>query len=185
MRNPTKQLVFTVIALVLLGPHLTASPDKPSARHFLIAAGFLCDLAPGVCPFKVSASSGDVIELSGTGSFVNPRAAQITGEGSYVLRDSAGNLLDSGIWRAVRLLSFKSYGTTPGTTPPFEGGLAVMRVQLLSDLGGPPRDATLTTNCSEGSPPPGFTSEFENLDVSGGENFDTFIQGFNVFIPLP
>jgi len=184
MRILRNKFFITAFAVFLFGLHPTASADEPTARHFLIASGFLCDLAPAECPFKQSASSGDVIELTGVGSFGNPKAAQITGEGSYVLRDSAGNLLDSGIWTTHRLLSFKSYGTSPDTAP-LEGGLAVMSVRLLSDLGGPPRHAILTLNCAVGSPPPGFTSEFVNLVVSGGENFDTPVSGFNGFIPLP
>ncbi len=142
---------------------------------FLTGSGPLCGLAPTACPDIAMASNGDMVLLTGSGTITtHPDSA--TGSGTFTHEDSSGNVKASGTWTATQLLSFVSYGSSPGFPPGFEGGKAVILVHLSVGF-----DAILTVICGLGSPPPG-QHEGIHLNVLDVINFNKQVSGFTVFI---
>ncbi len=144
--------------------------------NFLTGSGFLCTLATNACPDIATASNGDMVLITGSGTITtHPDSA--TGSGTFTHEDSSGNVKASGTWTATQLLSFVSYGSAgPGFPPGFEGGKAVIRVHLSVGF-----DAILTVECALGSPPPG-AHEGIRLNVQDIINFNKQASGFTVFI---
>jgi len=154
-----------------------------TVRNFLVASGYICDLVANECPATEKAADGGTVEINGVGNFTTP-ANTIAATGAYTTRDSSGVKLDDGLWTATSLVSYKSYGVDQNT-PPREGGLAQMNIQLFSDFGGAPINAVLYVNCSDGNPPKGFTKDFIKLNITGGESYSTYVRAVTVYTPLP
>lgn len=160
-------LSFGNVALAESGSHTIT---------FLTGSGFLCTLAPSACPDIATASNGDMVLITGSGTITtHPDSA--TGSGTFTHEDSSGNVKASGTWTATQLLSFVSYGSAGPSFPPgFEGGKAVIRVHLSAGF-----DAILTVDCALGSPPSG-AHEGIHLNVQDVINFNKQVSGFTVFI---
>ncbi len=142
------------------------------------------------CPDAATASSnGDTIVISGEGKLSinqkNGRPKSVTGGGSFLHKDAAGHVLDVGTWTAKKLLAFKSFGPSVGFPPTFEGGLARIRVRLVSDSGALKALAILQVGCvlNEATAPEG-AFEGAKLNIRGGLNFDQAIQRATLFINL-
>ncbi len=97
------------------------------------------------------ASKGDTIEMSGEGTLRLPHS--VSGGGSFLQRDSTGNVRQVGTWTAEALLSFESLGPGMGTPPTWEGGHALIQVCLVADQGGMKADAVLEVGCELPGPP--------------------------------
>ena len=173
-----------------------ASAGDKEARvefRYLVGSGFtelgaVCDL--GVpCPDAATASNGETIELSGEGKLSihhkNGRPKSVTGGGSFLHRDAAGHVLDVGTWAAKELLAFKSFGPSSLTPPTWEGGLARIRVRLVSDSGALKAVAILQVGCvlDEATAPTG-AFEGAKLNIRHGLNFDQAIESATLFINL-
>jgi hypothetical protein len=180
-----KLKILLIVLLLALGA-TTASADSESASFaYLFGSGFLGGLSPTACPQVASAANGETIEITGAGTLsIHPES--VTGGGTFVHKDAAGTILESGGWTAMDLLSFNDYGTSPGFPSTFHGGLALIRVQLSPSSGGPGIDAILEENYAIGNPPAARTEDQVRLAVQGGgPNFNNPVSGFNVFIKLP
>lgn len=77
---------------------------------------------------NASSDDGRTIEMNGFGRF---GPGHVSGQGAWFLRDRVGLLLNQGIWQAVSLQSFQSYGSlfqqqlpsdTPAPVPPIVPG---------------------------------------------------------------
>lgn len=156
---------------------ITVASEAGAAEfEYLVATGFLCGLAPEACPAISKAANGDSIELSGAGTLsIHPKS--VTGGGAFTHKAADGSVIGAGTWEATQLLSFDSYGTSPGFSPDFEGGFALMRVHL-----SPGFDAILRIDCALGKVPAGHTPDGIDLAVEGGPNFNKRIGGFTIFI---
>lgn len=154
------------------------------AYNYYAGGGFLCTLSASFCPDVAMATNGDTITIAGSGTFtIHPDS--VTGSGTFVHQDSAGNVLASGTWTATQLMSFVSYGSAGPSFPPgFEGGKAVIRVHSVV-TGGPATgfevDALLTVQCLLGTPPSGF-EEGIRLNVQNIINFNMPDGGNTLFI---
>lgn len=110
---------------------------------------FLAALNPAFAPAIATASNGDRLELSGTGTLAtHPKA--VTGGGTFTHKNAAGAVLGSGTWTATKLLSFRSYGPSPvpGFPPDFEAGIALIKVHISPAAGGPGFDGVLRITCT-------------------------------------
>ncbi len=160
-----------------------ASAGAPSATYqYLIATGPVCDLV--ACPEMSSAPNGDVLSVTGAGTFTtHPNSA--SGGGTFVHADASGNVLGSGTWGATDLVSFVGFGIAPDLVPILPagstGGRAVLQVHLTPDGGGAGFDALMTVICDLGSNPAG-QSEVVRLAVPGVINFNKHVDGGNIFI---
>ncbi len=160
--------------------------DNGSAINYLAGAGFLCGLAPTACPDVASASNGDIIQVTATGSFT-PGDEDALGGGTFVHKNSAGVVLASGTWKADDLVTFTSYGPSPSFPPNFLGGKAVLKVDLKASS-GVEFDAVLVIGCFLDSTQAAIPGAFEGvmLNVRGGLNFNIVAPfpaaGFSIFI---
>lgn len=126
-------------------------------------------------PDVAVAATGDRVEVTGQGTFtLHPSSA--SGSGSFTSAAPDGTVRGSGTWTATQLLSFNSYGSSPGLPATFEGGLALIEVHLSTGL-----DAVLELDCLVGSPPPA-AHEGIRLAVAGGPNFNKQVSGETLFI---
>jgi hypothetical protein len=174
------------VALVVSSFLLLASVASASAHSdtdsvkYLAGSGLVCSLVPHGCPDVSSAHNGDTIAISGGGT-LSLHPGSVTGSGTFLHKDASGTVLGQGIWTAQQLLSFVSYGTSPGFPPTFEGGKALLRIHLSPDAGGPGFDAVLRITCLIGSPPAG-AKEGIRLDVQDVINFNKEVSGNTLFI---
>ncbi len=186
--------------------------------NFLIASGFLCDPdASAACPAVARASNGETIEINGAGT-LGLAGKSVTAAGAFTEKTPTGGIVITGVWTATGLVSFESYGVDPRallldypklrTLGPFPmgrgmmpgpmaglmagpvaaGGLAVIRIRLLPDAGGP-RDGLLRVNCAKGKAPADEPSDGVRLAITGGGPvFDEEVSGRTVFLlrrPMP
>lgn len=160
---------LTFLLLLSISWGVVASADSdPAVREYQI-------FGPG--RNRSRASNGDVIDLSGQGTLsIHPKT--VTGLGTFVHTNQAGNLVASGTWIAEELLRFHSYG--PGTPGP-EGGLALIRVHLVPLA----KDAILQIDCIMGSPPAGAVEGIRLAIQDGGPNFNKEINGATLYTRLP
>jgi hypothetical protein len=188
----TKRMLRSVswiaaLALVLLGSVTTAvsADGSTGTREWDVGGGTLCLVDPPGCPDVAMADNGDTITIAGAGTLsLHPKS--ITGSGTFLHQDSAGNVLGSGTWTATQLMSFKSYGVAfPGT--PFgdlEGGYAVIRIHLVA-VSGAEFDGVLQVDCVIGNPPAGAIEGFR-LAIQGADlNFNKEVSGETLFVIPP
>lgn len=162
------------------------APRAPSATFvYLIATDFLCGLDPTACPAIAHADVGDTIEVTGAGTFgVGPKF--VTGGGTFVHKDAAGNVFATGTWDAVGLLSFQSYGSASAQGLPSElwGGKLVLRVSITPDgAPGPVLFGVLRVTCVLGDKIPHSAMEGIRLAVQETPfNFNREVSGLTLFI---
>src|SRR5262249_46115956 len=148
-------------------------------------------------------ANGDTIELSGAGT-LSLAIKSVTTAGAFTHKTSTGEILETGVWTATELLSFKSYGIAPGAlmrgTQKFKssrllplglgmlagpmpaGGLALIRVRLLPDV-VQPQEAILQVNCAKGRVPENQQGDGIRLAIQeGGPKFDQKVSGRTVFM---
>jgi len=160
------QNVFsTLIVRWVVVPSLAIFPGAGPARAqcsfanytFLVASGFLCYSGDSAaCPAVVRSANGANYEMSGTGTLTT-QSKSVTAAGTFTHKSADGNVLETGVWMASELVSFDSYGITPGAVPRegrafgptqfgpirmgmlsgsmLAGGLAVFRIRLLPGRG--------------------------------------------------
>ncbi|MBI3282631.1 hypothetical protein HYZ70_00970 [Candidatus Curtissbacteria bacterium] len=172
--------VFLLIALFPLSVPASAS-HQTGKLNYLIATGVLCGLPePNPCPAISMAGNGDTVELTGEGS-IDLGARTATGGGTFVHKDGDGNVLGTGDWHAMDLISFRSWGSGEEFPPNFEGGRAKLRVHLAPDSGGEGFLATLRVICTIGNVPKG-AEEGIQLSVKHGPNFKEQVSGLTLFV---
>jgi hypothetical protein len=170
---------------------------------FLIGSGFICDSDnSGTCPAVVKSAQGGGYEMSGAGTFAT-QSKLVTAAGTFTHKSASGNALETGVWIASELVSFDSYGITPGALmregqafgltrfgpmrsrmfsgPMPAGGLAVFRIRLLP-MRGVSRTATLEVNCVLGKVPEERQTEGIRLTFEGGSGFDQEFSGRTMFV---
>ena len=181
-------LTLLVAAIIALGGAAASgakgppNPHKKAATYEWLAGansskpgGFqLCNLAATACPDIARAANGDTVRITGTGTLgVHPKS--VSGSGTY---NSTNTRVGSGTWTAVKLLSFKAYGTNDAVTPGATAGKALIRVQLSNGKRG-----VLRITCHlPGTTVPGGFHEGVRLAVQGGPNFNKEAGGFTLFI---
>jgi hypothetical protein len=194
--------------MTFLVPLTLASPalaDNDSASYnFLVGSGFLCDPNDSsTCPAVARATNGDAIEMSGAGT-LSLANKSITAAGAFTHKTSTGEIVETGVWAASELVSFKSYGIAPGALmretqrfkssrlfplglgmlagPMPAGGLALIRIRLLPDTGSP-KEAILQVNCARGKVPANQEGDGIRLAIQdGGPKFDERVSGRTLFL---
>ncbi len=169
-----------VFGFLLLARGAPASAQSATVTYnYLVGSGPLCSLALDACPDVASASNGDTISITGSGTLsIHPES--VTGSGTFTHKDASGTVKGAGTWTAQQLLSFVSYGTSPGSST-FEGGKALVLIHLSPDAGGSGFDAVLRITCLIGSPPAG-AHEGIRLDIQDVINFNKEVSGLTLFI---
>src|SRR5712692_2309208 len=160
----------------------TATANSAPKRQYIAGTGFICSIAPSFCPDVASAANGDTVTIAGSGTFNPNPSMQATGSGSFVHRDSAGNVKGFGTWTAEELVSWTpgGFSTAGGLLPAgSEGGVAVIAVPISPATGGAGFTALLTVNCGLATP---GVDEGIHLNVLGVINFDTSVSGNTLFI---
>jgi hypothetical protein len=175
---PSKWLTFTLaFALWFAGAGSVAWADSAADNFTWIINPPGADVS--------AAANGETIQMSGAG-MLSFHSKSVAGGGTFTQSDSAGNVIATGTWTAVELLSFDDYGQTPGfPIPTAHGGDALMRVHLTPSTGGPGVDAILDIFCILGNPPPGHNTEGIRLAVQGGgPNFNKIVAGSTIFLAI-
>jgi hypothetical protein len=189
---------------IFLGAGAARAQNNTAHYILLVAAGFLCDSSDSsTSPAVVKSSNGDTYEMVGAGTF-DAQSKSATAAGTYALKSSSGDVLETGVWVASELVSFDLYGIAPGAImgggralgpPPFSpkrfpifsgcmaaGGRAVLRIRLLPVL-GLAKNAMLQINCALGKVPPEHQVEGIRLAFEGGGvEFDEEISGRAMFL---
>jgi len=126
------------------------------------------------------ADSGDTVALTGKGT-LSVFPTSVTGSGTFVHMAPDGAVRAMGTWTAIQLMSFKSFGNSPGLPASFVGGQALILIQL--SVGGTPvHTAVLTIICQVGTPPAGLHEGIKLAVQDTPFNFNKQVSGFTVFI---
>lgn len=182
MRISSKALVFGLLSLFsAIVPLGVASANSGSGTFsFLAGSGALCSLAPNACPDIAVADNGDMVQIAGQGS-LSIHAKSVTASGTFVHMAPDGTVKAMGTWTALQLMSFRSWGNSPGLPANFVGGQALILVQL--SVGGTPvHTAILTVICDVGNPPTGLMEGIKLAVQDTPFNFNKQVSGFTVFI---
>ncbi len=170
---------------------------------FLVGAGFVCDSGDSApCPAVVKSAQGDGYEIGGAGA-LTAQSKSVTAAGTYAHKSSNGDVLETGVWVAIELVSFQSYGIAPGALiragqafgatrfGPMRsrmlsgsmpaGGLAVFRIRLFP-VRGISRTAALEVNCALGKVPEEHATEGIRLALEAGGEFDEQMSGRVLFL---
>ena len=145
-------------------------------------------------------AKGDTVEISGAG-MLNPSSKSVTATGAFTHKNSTGEILQTGIWTATELLSFKSYGVAPGALLPGNqkfrtSGLLPKGMGLLAGPmpagapgaslapdSGKPKEAFLHVNCAKGNVPENQQGDGIRLAIQeGGTKFDEKVSGRTMFM---
>jgi len=158
-----------------------AAGHSTASFQFLVGAGPLCSLpVPNPCPDISTADNGDTVALTGQGT-LSVFASSVTGSGTFVHMAPDGTVRAMGTWTAIRLMSFRSFGNSPGLPSNFVGGLALILVQL--SVGGTPvHTAVLTVICEVGNPPAGLHEGMKLAVQDTPFNFNKQVSGLTIFI---
>lgn len=180
-------LVLSILILSLFSIH-TLFAKKVSASHktgkytYLVGTGVICGLDPSACPDISMSEDGETIEMTGEG-VIDRDAHSVTGGGTFVHKDKDGNVIGSGDWHAMKLVSFRSWGPQDDLPSNFEGGRAKLKVHLAPSGGGPGFSATLRIICAVGDfPESAHDQEGFELSIWRGPNFVDQVSGFTLFI---
>jgi hypothetical protein len=164
-------LVLSVAALQV--PVASADAGSATYQYFL-------GVSPVEGPDVAAAANGETIEVTGSGTLsIHPKS--VSGGGSFTHKDANDNVIGSGAWQAVELLSFDGYGCGFQGDPSICGGRAIIRVHLVVNSSGPEFDGILQVNCLVGSPPAGV-NEGVRLAIPGVANFYREVSGETVFV---
>src|SRR5712692_2383581 len=127
MKTLSKGLLLGLLSfLSILVPVGFASAAQTGTFQFLIGTGPLCTLGiPNACPDVTRASNGDTVAIAGKGS-LSLQDNSVTGSGTFTHKAPDGTVRATGTWTAVRLMTFRSFGTSPGFPANFVGGQALM-----------------------------------------------------------
>jgi hypothetical protein len=174
-----------VLVLSVLSVGSVSADSSTGTREWDVGGGTLCLVDPPGCPDVAMADNGDTITIAGSGTLsLHPKS--VTGSGTFLHQDSAGNVLGSGTWTATQLMSFKSYGVA-FSVPPFgdlEGGYTVIRIHLVA-VSGAEFDGVLQVDCLLGNPPAGAREGFR-LAIQGADlNFNKEVSGETLFVIPP
>lgn len=115
-----------------------------------------------------------MIEIFGQGGLaLHPKHVSGGGDFSATALELGGAGPVAGTWKAVQLLSFKSYGPSPDFPDNFHSGLAMIRIHLMDEGGNWVADAVLRLGCRlpDANFPPS-TIEGVRVNVQGGLNFN-------------
>ncbi len=183
MRKLWKTLVLGLLGLLSLVLPLgsVAAAATPASFHFLAGTGLICKppiSAP--CPDISMADNGDTVTLTAQGT-LSVFAKSVDGSGTFVHKASDGTVKATGTWTAIQLLSFISYGSSPGLPSNFVGGKALMLVQL-SVGGNPVHTGVLTIICELGNPPDGLHEGIKLVVQGTPFNFNKQVSGATVFM---
>lgn len=180
--------------------------------NFLIGSGLLCESDNSTaCAAVAETASEKTIQVSGAG-MIDLSGKSVTGAGTFAQKTPAGYIVATGVWTAKALVSFRSYGLAPralqldypklralGSSsvvfgkmpgpvatmmagPTAVGGVAVIRIRLLPDVGSP-RSAVLRVTCARGEVSPDQARDGIKLAISGGgPNFDEEVSGRTLFL---
>jgi hypothetical protein len=188
-----RSLIAVIVLALATVVVMNASADDNDTNimyRYLVGAGFtefglLCNLNVDIpCPTAAVASNDDTIEIGGEGKLSirqkDGKPKSITGGGSFLHKDAAGDVLRVGTWTEEKLLSFDPLGPGVGPPPTWEAGRAKIRVRLVDDVGGAEADAVLEVGCHLPGTPDTIEGvrviEGVRLKVRGGLNFNQAIE---------
>ncbi|TLZ57489.1 MAG: hypothetical protein E6K17_02760 [Methanobacteriota archaeon] len=136
--------------------------------QYLVGVDPLCELAPDACPDVSKASSGEMIEITGSGSFT-VFSKSVTGGGNFTDKAADGTVV--GI----------HFSHKQGLPKNLWGGKVLIRVQLFVG-GNPVFMGILRVTCMLGDHIPPSAMEGVRLAVQTGPNFNKEVSGLTVFI---
>lgn len=189
--NPTMKIARTLVALSVATitaflPLVSFASHNSGMYDWHVGDAFLTAVDPSFGPTVSSARNGDTIEVVGTGTMtVQTGRDEVTGGGTFVHKDSDGDVIGQGTWTAERLLSFRSYGNgVPQELPEnFFGGRTRMRIHLAPGGGGEGFDGILEIDCILGDKIPSSAKEGIELNVFGSApNFREEVSGATLFV---
>jgi hypothetical protein len=153
-------------------------PRAGEMYQFYVGGEMLLFFDPTFDPVIMAADNGDRLEIRGEGGFtIWPK--EISGGGTFVHKDAAGNEIRRGSWTAVELLSFNSYEDSGSS-----GGKLALRIDLIvaGQTTGIP--GKMQVDCPLGDAPSGSVFEARVVFQDSGLNFNRRIQGGTLFFRL-
>lgn len=172
-------LLALVFAILALSP-LTLAGKETSSYTWMIGTGFLEQFGPVIA----EAHNGDTIQITGEGNLsIHPKS--VTGGGTFIHRDSEGNVIGKGTWTAVELINFRSFGSGSVQDLPaeFEGGRSAFMVHIMPD-GMDGFDGMLRFDCELGDNIPEGALEGVTVHIPGVINFKKKLGGGTLFIRM-
>jgi hypothetical protein len=134
---------------------------------------------------QAMASNGDVVTITGTGSF-SAAGKWATGGGTFSHHMVAGDVTITGTFTADRVISFQFYGCgTEGLPPDFCGGQLKLAITATPDAAPDVHlAAALTITCEVGPDVPASVSEGVRVNVYDVINFNKHVpeSGANIYI---
>src|SRR6478672_3475827 len=127
----------------------SAQSDQALNSNSVIAQAdyhYFIGVDPVIGPDKAVTPVGDKIIIEGSGTLSAP-AKTVTGSGRFRYASADGTKHAHGTWNALKLLNFKSWGTSPNFPSNFEAGSARIRIHTSPGGGGPGFDAHLFIFC--------------------------------------
>ena len=175
-------LLLGVLSLLIsLGAAPVNAATSTGTFHWNAGQGAVCAVAVDACPDKAMASNGDTVTIAAQGD-LNAASGTATGGGTFVHKDSAGNIKASGTLKATRLIAFSFYGCGGDGIPNFLcGGRAALAVELTPANSSVTLSGILWVSCVLGNPPSGVM-EGSRLNVQDVINFNKSVGGDTVFI---
>ncbi len=171
--------VLSFFLIVAISPLIIASHNHAS-YEYLIGTQFLEEFGTVIA----KTNNGDMIEIKGGGNFtLNKRS--VNGGGEIIHRDDHGNIIGKGKWKAVKLISFKSYGpgTPQGLPENYYGGRALIKIIIDPEDTGESFEGILTVTCTIGNMIPKKAEEGIRLAVRDVPiNFRKEMGGGTLFI---
>lgn len=175
-------VILTSLVVVLLAPTTISAHTTSETFRYLAGTGLLCDSDPSACPAIARESGGDTLEVTGEGN-LSWRFKSVSGEGILVHRNSEGDIIGRGTWKALQLLDFQNYGCGgEGVPDEFCGGKALIRVSLKPEGVDKIYTGILQVDCVIGDNIPEGAHEGVRLNVMGGPNFNEEVSGFTILI---
>jgi len=181
LRTFWKALVLGLLGLLSMAlPVEFAAGASTASFQFLVGTGPLCGLATNACPDITMADNGDMVAVTGQGTLsIFPNS--VNGGGTFVHLAPDGTVRAMGTWTAIQLMSFRSFGNSPGLPSNFVGGQALMLIQL--SVGGTPvHTAVLTIICQVGTPPAGLHEGIKLVVQDTPFNFNKQVSGLTIFV---
>ena len=178
--NAIVLVIGLAMALSFLGSPAAAA-NSSVTRVWIIADGPICELFPEECPAIAMAANGDTLTVQGSGT-LTPSPKSADGGGTFIHKNSDGEIFAEGTWTVTGLVTFKSYGTTDlGGGIIGEGGLALVKVHGVSSS-GLEFDGIMRIDCLLGNPPAGADEGFRLVVQTFDLNFNMEEHGATLFL---
>src|SRR5260370_33556419 len=125
-----KFLSMTLSVFLVTALPMVALVQPATAADLTYSFSFF---GPQVSSAPSGAFAGDIIQVTGSGSF-DPGAATVVAGGSFTVSQPSGSVVQRGTWKATAFDSFQAFGRPRAG---FQGGTVQITVTMVLNGGSP------------------------------------------------